>query len=507
MFAFRLLLAAQSSKRRAGYRVGHGYMGQRSSRRRDPRGKRDAASSTVLVAGSTATEALVAHLQDLERFYTQNKGLHNDVNVLLAATSEHPLALPQSWRDSERAPATHRCLLEVWKEAFVLHGTKGPPCTLMGRLMFRGLLERYLKSARASSNKLIEDALRYGTEAVHKIVEHSINFDKATAPQDLFTERVQRDLYDSLEATDEWMQDDAGNVAKIKKLVLETCKQGFENHSDLLVDACLQYFQRRTREVLLAEGSHSRRVVVVSPPGATNAHAGSTEFLQVKPRPSRHALGAYSDRKADFFTVSRCSVNGDGAKTSRLSSLVRKWSIGRRAEEKADSEGRSRDSAAEAKRIVNDKDCVDTKVVQPAAAAAAAVADASRDDSKSSVVMKNFSYFLDLAEKNARPVTLSTMLYMVGSGRVHLESAERTRSGALAAEKNMGFDFTTVRSEATGNDVDEVVHIDEFVRWFLPAVNELFTVQTFLNQSLTAFPDVCASLEGYGNPAPAPFPR
>ena len=150
------------------------------------------------------------------------------------------------------------------------------------------------------------------------------------------------------------------------------------------------------------------------------------------------------------------------------------------------------------------------RALEPAAAAAVAVVDAARDNTRDGMAgdpLHNFSYFLDLADRNARDITLSTMLYMVGIDRVHLESLERTKSGALAAEKDMGFAFSAMRDTEAENDGAEVVHIDEFVHWFLPAVNEIFTVQTFMNESTTAFPDVCATLEGYGNPAPAPFPR
>ena len=156
-------------------------MGQRSSRRRVARKSNE--SKATPQDRSTAIDALVTHLQDIDRYYADSKGLHNDVDVLLAATSDYPFALPKSWRDRGRASVTHKHLIEVWKEAFELHGVKGPPRTFMGSNMFEGLITRYLKSARGSTDQLIDNAIRYGIEATREIIEHSIELNKATAPQ------------------------------------------------------------------------------------------------------------------------------------------------------------------------------------------------------------------------------------------------------------------------------------------------------------------------------------
>ena len=71
----------------------------------------------------------------------------------------------------------------------------------------------------------------------------------------------------------------------------------------------------------------------------------------------------------------------------------------------------------------------------------------------------------------------------------------------------MGFNFSNTRDDTAGNDDVELVHIDEFIQWFLPAMNEILTVQTFMNETATTNADICAVMERYGNPSPAPFPK
>ena len=490
-------------------------MGNRASRRRRIHGDTKHISGSSAKRGSAATEALVTNLQDLKRYYTKSKGMHNDVDVLLAATSPYPFALPQSWRDCKYAGETHWLLLRVWEEAFTLRGIR-KPCTFMGRRMFEELVKRYLISARVSSDALIDEVLQYSVEAVQKIVEHSIRFDKTTAPQDLFTERVHHDLQDSLEACKRWIAKDTGNLDKIKSLVRETCVQGFEDKIDLLVTACLQYFSRRTEEVLRAVGNdkgNTERVIVLPPP--STKYAGNVEWLLIKSYERKQS--AYG-RYGTAVTVTRCPFltkteinmrtkdHPESHIDSNLNELHRIY-VGDCANDSGSNEGSS-----EAKQEGHVSIAVEDHALEREATAAAVVTDALilAEGPQGSNPLHNFSYFMDLVELHKRTVTLSNLLHVVGINRIHLESELRSSGNKLVvnvAGEERTLNISTSRSVNAGNNGLDVVHIDEFVRWFLPAVNEIFTVQTFLNENATAFPDVCAALEGFGISSPAPFPR
>ena len=453
------------------------FMGQKASRgrRRHDEKRTRVGRKGPARQGSNATNALVAHLQDIKEVCEKTNGQHNDVEILLAATSEHAFPLPQSWRGKAKMAKTHELLLRVWKEAFELEGVDEPRTT-MGKKMFENLLHRYVKSVQDSSDELIETALQYGLDAVREIIEHGIEFDKATAPQNVFTEKTHEELRSQLQNAREWISKEAGNVQRIQATARDTYVQGFQHNMNVLVDAFLENMQKRTYEVLCAATKTSLRERLV--------------VIPLKP-----------DEELEWFVV------GPSA------NLVK-----------------DKDPSAVVSRCPFSTVTVSSDILLKEN-------PAMEKDLDADLRYRKFSDFVDRATTDGQEISLATMIKWVGIHRIHLETLERSgitrpdpessesqqesskgmdgtisgdnilspNTSMIDAEKKLGYTFSARFSSDAKSDATELVHIDEFIRWFLPAVNEILTTQKFMAENNTTFADVGATLERYGNPLPEPF--
>lgn len=380
--------------------------------------------------------------QSQERY--QNQYVHRDVEVITASYMKDPVVLKSLWQvdgSMEVEPITHGLLNNIWVAA--TKSTSKRKILNMNIHDFEMVVRKFMLENREQSLKTLHVQLQISMQGMRSIFETSLSREER---KDEFAKQNADEIRHRLKQAAVWLE---WQEESMKKAVNSTFHL-FDDVMDQLVVGLLNYFDDQRKKLLSLQNNATNFICIFT---GNNANTSKEIAKQVE---------MFTFAVTSYDPVSKRSIvtYADPNRVPRVESL--QLLLARVGIEKV-----SLSSKMEFKyhdRIVEKR-----------------VTSLKKTKKSTRNLLSTLGSF-----RSRLPATLSS------ESKTNQESERR--GGASEDPSHPG------SRDVSG---ERVIHVEEFCRWFLPAVQQVFTVQNLITESGSAHPDV-RSLFPRGNTAKLP---